>query len=241
MAFNITFAAALMQLAKHAGFHGHLVTLSKYNCWFTYEQALAAAAHAGFTPQYQPAAEASLKGENGGIPGSAFFRMLGFAQVTEIEYLGSGESDCVLMDLNRAETPPALLGIADAIFDLGTSEHVFHFPNVLAHMGRVLKPQGVVLHHLPTNNHVNHGFYQFSPTAFFDYYRANGYEPLTCLLNRFNAPHEAAQDFHDIQGSAEWQEFSLDQRAAMTLFLARKLREMPEQVFPLQRIYAEPN
>jgi chloramphenicol-sensitive protein RarD len=147
MALSITIAALLMQMSRKVGFTGHLVTISKYNCWFTYDMAVTAAVNAGFTPGYAPDDDAVFEKDNGMLLGSVFFRMLGFSQVTEMEYEGSGEAGCVLTDLNRSETPASLVGQADAVFDLGTSEHIFHFPNLLAHMGRILKPKGLVLHH----------------------------------------------------------------------------------------------
>lgn len=238
MAFNLTFAAALMHLSKIAGFDGHLVTISKYNCWFSYEDALGAAQRMGFTPRFAPAPGSKFQRDNGTIIGSVFFRMLGFSKVTEIEYADSGHRDCVLMDLNQPDTPESLVDSADAVFDLGTSEHIFHFPNLLRHMGRMLKLQGLVLHHAPTNGQVNHGFFQFSPTAYFDYYRANGYTPLVGFINQFNTAADAVQDFHDIGAEAEWKEITLDHRAAMTVFLARKNDAVPTQVFPLQSVYA---
>jgi hypothetical protein len=237
MALSITIAALLMQMSKKVGFSGHLVTISKYNCWFTYDMAVTAAVNAGFTPDYAPDEDTVFEKDNGMLMGSVFFRMLGFSQVTEMEYEGSGETGCVLTDLNRSETPASLIGQADAVFDLGTSEHIFHFPNLLAHMGRILKPRGLVLHHAPTNNQVNHGFYQFSPTAYFDYYRANGYGSMMCVLNTFDAPRDLDQGFYGISGDAEWNELPKDHRAAMTLFLARKPNYEAEQVIPMQRLY----
>jgi hypothetical protein len=61
------------------------------------------------------------------------------------------------------------------VFDGGTMEHVFHVPNYLANVHKLLKVGGYVIHQSPSNNYVDHGFYQFSPTFFADYYLENKY------------------------------------------------------------------
>ena len=40
----------------------------------------------------------------------------------------------------------------------------------------MLKKGGRILHILPSTNEVDHGFYMFSPTLFFDYYGENGFQ-----------------------------------------------------------------
>ena len=73
-------------------------------------------------------------------------------------------------DLNEDELPERLVSRFDAVFNGGTLEHVFHVPNALTSITRMLRPGGVVVHVVPCNGWVNHGFYQISPTLMFDYY-----------------------------------------------------------------------
>lgn len=47
----------------------------------------------------------------------------------------------------------------------------------------MLRPGGTVIHIVPCNGWVNHGFYQISPTLMFDYYQAAGFEPLLSALH----------------------------------------------------------
>lgn len=238
MAFPIALASALIHFAPILRFSGHLVTISRYNVWFDYPNALRAFHLLDAQPAYQPQPHEIVERENGAMIGSVFFRMLGFDHVTELEHPSAPEPGCVPLDLNAAETPAALIDSADAVFDLGTSEHVFNTANLLAHMGRILKPGGLVLHHTPANNQLNHGFYQFSPTLYFDYYAVNGYEHEFCLLNTFDRPEEPRQQFSPLSGEDAWREIALGPQQAMNLFCARKTAASTVGRAPIQAVYA---
>jgi len=108
-----------------------------------------------------------------------FFEMLGFANILSIDvsdYEGAAE----IFDLNSPSVPAHLKGAFDFIVDGGTLEHVFHLPNVLSNIFHMLKVGGRVLHMAPSSNHMDHGFYMFSPTLFVDYYTVNRFE-LNCV------------------------------------------------------------
>jgi hypothetical protein len=68
------------------------------------------------------------------------------------------------------------------VFDGGTSEHVFNIPKVLENYHKMLKVGGRIIHASPTSNYVDHGFYMFSPTLFYDYYLANRWEIIEALF-----------------------------------------------------------
>ena len=100
-------------------------------------------------------------------------RALGFDDVDSMD-VSDYEGATVIHDLNAPEPPEGLEGHYDLVFDRGTAEHVFHLPNLLSTVVRLAKPGGRVMHLVPSSNHMDHGFYMFSPTLFHDYYRANG-------------------------------------------------------------------
>lgn len=63
------------------------------------------------------------------------------------------------------------------VFDGGTSEHVFDFPRALRSCMSLPRLGGHLLMTLPANNHMGHGFYQFSPDLFYRVFCAeNGYQ-----------------------------------------------------------------
>jgi hypothetical protein len=114
-------------------------------------------------------------------PAASFFARLGFPTTESVDIDRSGDATH-LFDLNLADTPAALAEKFNLVFNGGTLEHVFHLPNALANVSRMLCEGGVALHVLPCHNWVDHGFYQFSPCLMFDYYRAAGFECLESIL-----------------------------------------------------------
>ena len=98
--------------------------------------------------------------------------------------VSSYENCTIVHDLNQ-DVPPELHGQFDFIFDGGTSEHVFNFPKVLENCYKMLRPGGRIFHVLPATNHVDHGFYMFSPTVFWDYYTCNRWEIVEALFSRY--------------------------------------------------------
>ncbi|MBF0284691.1 MAG: hypothetical protein HQL51_09550 [Magnetococcales bacterium] len=90
----------------------------------------------------------------------------------------------ILQDLNLAPPAAEHHELFDVLYNNGSMEHVFHLPHFLRNCFHFLKPGGIVIHSTPSNNQVEHGFYQFSPTFFWDYYTVNRYRVLGCLLVR---------------------------------------------------------
>ena len=118
--------------------------------------------------------------DSGGDP-HAYFERLGFSALQALD-ISDFEGADHIFDLNEDDLPEHLANRFDAVFNGGTLEHVFHVPNALASITRMLRPGGVVIHVVPCNGWVNHGFYQISPTLMFDYYEAAGFEPLESAM-----------------------------------------------------------
>jgi hypothetical protein len=66
----------------------------------------------------------------------------------------------------------------DLVTNNGTGEHVFDQGAVLKNMHQMTAVGGIMIHCLPCNNYVNHGFYSFSPLLVLDLAEVNGYEVL---------------------------------------------------------------
>ena len=77
-------------------------------------------------------------------------------------------------DLNYAIRPFA----NDIVIDPGTSEHCFNVGQALVNMARCVSMGGYIYHMVPLC-HWNHGFWNFSPCAFNDFYEQNGFEVVT--------------------------------------------------------------
>src|SRR4051812_42760851 len=89
---------------------------------------------------------------------------LGAQSVMSLDY--SAFEDCdIVHDMNRP-IDPSQHGTFDAVIDGGSLEHIFNFPGALANCMNLLKVGGSLFIFTPVNNHLGHGFYQFSPELF---------------------------------------------------------------------------
>lgn len=170
----------------------------------------------------------------------AFFRELGFDTVESLD-VSAGEGATHVADLNHP-VPAHLHGRFDFIFDGGTLEHVFHVPNALASVHAMLKPGGRAVHLTPASNHIDHGFYSFSPVLFHDWYSANGYRVDAAYLITFDldwshgsftvyeyAPSHA---LHMLGSSHAW-----DGVAAASFFVVTKQPHSTGDQIPIQYHY----
>ena len=103
------------------------------------------------------------------------FKRLGFSEVVRTDFSDFQGAELAL-DLNQRAVPDEHREQYDVLIDGGTIEHVFHLPNSLHNIFSFLKVGGRVIHMSPSSNHVDHGFYMFSPTLFWDYYEANKFD-----------------------------------------------------------------
>lgn len=82
--------------------------------------------------------------------------------------------DEIIVDLN-VPIPEELIGQFDFVFDGGTMEHCFNVAQAVTNILGMAKVGGYILHGNPLI-HINHGFYNFSPTFYYDFYTQNGHK-----------------------------------------------------------------
>jgi len=169
-----------------------------------------------------------------------FYRRLGFDRASYLD-LSDYEGAEIILDLGTPELPAHLRGAFDLVFDCGTLEHVFHLPNALGNVVRMAAPGGHVLHLVLMDNGVDHGFYQFSPTLFFDWFEAAGLEVLEAAALRFDAVDFAASTWSVRpvrRGSFGAGELGLaGGRTSLFMVLARKTAEIAAAPSPIQHFY----
>lgn len=183
-------ASLLLKEASRRPFTGVAATLGRQHIYLSYEMLRQRAQQAGVElKSVSPTLhrEASLA-EQGYLSDESFLEALGFESSLRLD-VSAYEAAEELLDLNMAETPSHLEGAFDVIIDAGTLEHVFHLPNAFAHLVRMLKPGGRIIHLSPSSNHIDHGFWMFSPTLFWDYYSANEFEINTVNIVRYTPQH----------------------------------------------------
>lgn len=120
-----------------------------------------------------------LPDRSGPLTDGEVLRALGFSDVQSLDVNGY-EGASVLHDLNSPDVPPAACERYDVVFDRGTSEHVFHTPNMFVAAARLARTGGRIIHLSPSTNHLDHGFFMFTPRLFEAFYSANGFE-IECL------------------------------------------------------------
>ncbi|MBI4615090.1 MAG: class I SAM-dependent methyltransferase [Planctomycetes bacterium] len=166
----------------------------------------------------------------------SFFGLLGFDTVESLDVSVFEGADRI-HDLNL---PIAcdLEGRYDVVFNGGTLEHVFHLPNALRNVHRMLRTGGRAIHIAPASNQVDHGFYSFSPTLFHDYYAANRYEIRSSVLVEFVDWKAPWRVWDYAPGLLERLAGRLEASGILGLFvIAEKTASSTEDVVPQQGLY----
>jgi hypothetical protein len=90
----------------------------------------------------------------------------------------------IVLDLNQP-LASELIGKYDIVYDGGTMEHCFNVGQVMRNITAFARIGGIIVHVNPLN-YYNHGFFNFSPTFYHDYYTQSG--------------HRMASDFYALYG-----------------------------------------
>ncbi len=170
-------ARLLLEEAKRRPFSGTLLQLGRSSVYFTQGDLERWARRHGVA--LAPVEKLELSHDprlarQGCLSDVSFFRQLGFERVEACD-ISDWEGAQHIVDLNRP-IPDELAGRFDAVLDPGTILQIFDLPQVLENLHRFLAPDGRIVHAaVPSNNHIDLGFYMVSPTLFADFYQANRY------------------------------------------------------------------
>ena len=113
-----------------------------------------------------------LKVTEGPYTGREFLLDAGFKNYDDIDFVPD-EGVSIVHNMN--EPLPADTKQYDLVLECGTMEHIFDVAQVFKNMIRLCKVGGTVCHISPLT-WLNHGFYNFSLTLFYDVYRTNYFE-----------------------------------------------------------------
>lgn len=91
------------------------------------------------------------------------------------------ENPDIIMDLN-VPVDNKYHNKFDVILDAGTLEHIFNIPQALENIRLMAKPGGTIILITPASGAIDHGFYQISPTLYYDYFGINGFENFSCFI-----------------------------------------------------------
>jgi hypothetical protein len=123
-------------------------------------------------------------------------------------------------DLNE----PQNLGDYSLVLDHGTVEHCFNVAQAAKNLASAVALDGYIVQHLPMN-FFNHGYYNFNPCWFTDFYRGNGFEILH--LEGWTLPTDEPYEVPERQNFVNAPEVSL-------LTMVARRREMRPIVYPTQ-------
>lgn len=163
------------------------------------------------------------------------FKMLGFSRVDSLDYFPN-EKPTYVIDLNKP-IDSEYHGQYDMVFDGGTSEHCFNVRECLSNVIKLLKVGGRVVHFVPLSGWINHGFYQFSPTLFYDFYGENGFVELEAKII-VHKPSMSGASYFDYNPSVF---FPMDFKGKRVIlfFTAMKNVDVDEVLNPTQGFYKE--
>lgn len=94
-----------------------------------------------------------------------FLAALGATSIDSMD-AASYEDATIIHDLN-VPLPAELKNRFSMVFDGGTIEHVFNFPIAMKNSMELVRVGGHLIQITTANNHMGHGFYQFSPEVFY--------------------------------------------------------------------------
>jgi hypothetical protein len=106
------------------------------------------------------------------IDAESLFEVMGM-KLTVVDLVASRGGERIV-DLNEPLAAD-LVGAFDIVLDAGTMEHCFNVGQAVRNILAMAKVGGFVIHMNPMTM-VNHGFFNFSPTFYHDFYGQNGHQ-----------------------------------------------------------------
>lgn len=216
----------LMAQSKKEPFaNRHLVTIGKQGITFPVDDLKAWARQSDFNLD-ETRLEAAIR--EGRFPtDEEFFQSLGFSAVDSVD-CSEYEGATIICNLNN-DIPEDLYNRFDVIYDGGSTEHMFNIPKAFENYNKMLKVGGLVIHSLPSTGCLDHGFYMFSPTLFYDYYTQNRWHIVDFYMLNIPCDSFSTWDIYeydepgpmleDVAFEGRWTVFFIAQKRAESTYL----------------------
>jgi hypothetical protein len=111
----------------------------------------------------------------------ALYLALGFEDYKCIDT--DGRHDALVFNLNEDVKVKGFQDQFNLVTNHGTSEHCFDQQNVFRNIHNLCAKDGIMIHALPFQGYLNHGFYNYHPNFYSDLATANGYEMIGIFVN----------------------------------------------------------
>lgn len=116
-----------------------------------------------------------------------FFKV--FLDAKSVESLDYSEYEkCNIVHDMNIQIPNKYYENYDVVIDGGALEHIFNFPIAIENCMNMVKKNGSIFIFSMANNHMGHGFYQFSPELYFSIFNGNGFTVNDVILDEHNFP-----------------------------------------------------
>ena len=153
-----------------------------------------------------------------------------FFHVDSLESIDlNGTSSSKRLDLNL---PHDLGKKFDCIINLGTAEHIFNVYQVFKSIHEWIKKDGIVIHNLPMYGEIDHGFYNFHPTFFWDLVFENKYRHI--ILAKGNSEEI---NIYENRESCKKDILSIDKSKAYCMWSIYKKISNEDFKIPMQGVY----
>ncbi|MDG2243428.1 MAG: class I SAM-dependent methyltransferase [Rhodospirillaceae bacterium] len=161
------------------------------------------------------------------IDTDSLYRALGFdTDYLDVREVRGGE---LVHDLNEP-IPKSMVGSYDLVLDSGTIEHCFNIGQVMRNIATALKVGGLVYHGNPMVM-INHGFYNFSPQFYLEFYQSNGFS----LMDLFSI--EVHKEKYVIERPDLFERIKLGSGNDRTIQVIAKKNEVRDINWPTQTKY----
>ena len=123
----------------------------------------------------------------------------------------------------------------DFIIDAGTAEHCFNLGQVFDNIRRGVNLNGGIIMHINPLNLLNHGFWNINPTAYFDFYNANGFEIIKSIGMNKNSNNPKFFYYSD---NNKYRRFNFKEGEVLNLIVAKSISDTSAKtVWPVQHKY----
>lgn len=165
---------------------------------------------------------------------------------TFFEFLGIAENDYYDIDKFSFDQPKIVHDLQypidqkfhnffSLVVDSGTLEHIFDAKAVMENIVKMTNIGGYVLQFIPAQNFLNHGFYQFSPTFFYDFYTNNGFEIVESYLVEIRGSYDR---FYIYNQQEDYTGLFFNPRSRLVnCFLVKKMSNLNNIIIPDQYFY----
>ena len=223
-------AELLFRIAKKITFKGKLLQIGNQDILFSQEQLSKMLRRYKFN---------DIKINQKKVESKFFFKSLKFDNIKSLD-INAYENADIIEDLNHP-IKKKYYNHFDFIYDGGSLEHVFNISEGLQNLSRMVKLRGHVMHLLPCNNYIDHGFYSISPTLLKDFYTQNNFQVIEIYL---------IKQGHDLSKHTSWSVYDYNNEQIkhyakwnwgdnrmLVWIVVKKIKKLSKIVFPTQSKY----